>query len=186
IDRAAVCVIMIDATEGFTEQDSKVAGLAHEAGKACIIAVNKWDLVEKDGKTMDTQRKSLMNDFSFMSYAPIIFISAKTGQRIDRLLELVKFVDEQNAMRITTGKLNDILADATARVQPPTDRGRRLKIYYITQASTRPPTFVCFVNRKELFHFSYQRYLENQIRGVFGLEGTPVRMITREREREDY
>lgn len=186
IDRASVCVIMIDAAEGFTEQDSKVAGLAHEAGKACIIAVNKWDLIEKDGKTMDTMRKSLMNDFSFMSYAPIIFISAKTGQRIDRLLELVKFVDEQNAMRITTGKLNDILADAAARVQPPTDRGRRLKIYYITQASTRPPTFVCFVNRKELFHFSYQRYLENQIRGVFGLEGTPVRMITRERERDDF
>ncbi|MCL2446772.1 MAG: ribosome biogenesis GTPase Der [Oscillospiraceae bacterium] len=186
IDRASVCVIMIDAAEGFTEQDSKVAGLAHEAGKACIIAVNKWDLIEKDGKTMDTMRKKLMGDFSFMNYAPIIFISAKTGQRIDRLLELVKFVDEQNAMRITTGKLNDILADATARVQPPTDRGRRLKIYYITQASTRPPTFVCFVNRKELFHFSYQRYLENQIRGVFGLEGTPVRMITREREREDY
>ncbi|MCL2532051.1 MAG: ribosome biogenesis GTPase Der [Oscillospiraceae bacterium] len=186
IDRAAVCVIMIDAAEGFTEQDSKVAGLAHEAGKACIIAVNKWDLIEKDGKTMDTMRKKLMGDFSFMNYAPIIFISAKTGQRIDRLLELVKFVDEQNAMRITTGKLNDILADATARVQPPTDRGRRLKIYYITQASTRPPTFVCFVNRKELFHFSYQRYLENQIRGVFGLEGTPVRMITRERERDDF
>ena len=186
IDRASVCVIMIDAAEGFTEQDSKVAGLAHEAGKACIIAVNKWDLIEKDGKTMDTMRKKLMGDFSFMNYAPIIFISAKTGQRIDRLLELVKFVDEQNAMRITTGKLNDILADATARVQPPTDRGRRLKIYYITQASTRPPTFVCFVNRKELFHFSYQRYLENQIRGVFGLEGTPVRMITRERERDDF
>jgi len=186
IDRASVCVIMIDAAEGFTEQDSKVAGLAHEAGKACIIAVNKWDLIEKDGKTMDTMRKKLMGDFSFMNYAPIIFISAKTGQRIDRLLELVKFVDEQNATRITTGKLNDILADATARVQPPTDRGRRLKIYYITQASTRPPTFVCFVNRKELFHFSYQRYLENQIRGVFGLEGTPVRMITRERERDDF
>jgi len=186
IDRATVCVIMIDATEGFTEQDSKVAGLAHEAGKACIIAVNKWDAVEKDGKTMDQQRKSLMQEFAFMSYAPIIFISAKTGQRLDRLYDLIKFVDEQNAMRITTGKLNDILADATARVNPPTDKGRRLKIYYITQATTRPPTFVCFVNRHELFHYSYQRYIENQIRGVFGLEGTPVRLIVRERERDDF
>jgi len=186
IDRATVCVILIDATEGFTEQDSKVAGLAHEAGKGCIIAVNKWDLVEKDGKTMDQQRKQLMQDFSFMSYAPIIFISAKTGQRLPRLYELIKFVDEQNAMRITTGKLNDILADATARVQPPTDKGRRLKIYYITQATTRPPTFVCFVNRHELFHYSYQRYIENQIRGVFGLEGTPLRFIVRERERDDF
>jgi len=186
IERATVCVIMIDAVEGFTEQDSKVAGLAHEAGKGCIIVVNKWDLVEKDGKTMDQMRKQLMQDFSFMSYAPIIFISAKTGQRIGRLYELIKFVDEQNAMRITTGKLNDILADATARVQPPTDKGRRLKIYYITQASTRPPAFVCFVNRHELFHYSYQRYIENQIRGVFGLEGTPVRLIVRERERDDF
>jgi GTP-binding protein len=185
VERATVCVIMLDAVEGFTEQDSKVAGLAHEAGKGCIIAVNKWDAVEKDGKTMDRQRKQLMNDFSFMSYAPIIFISAKTGQRIDRLWDLIKFVDEQNAMRITTGKLNDILAGATARVQPPTDKGRRLKIYYMTQASTRPPTFVCFVNRHELFHYSYQRYLENQIRAVFGLEGTPIRLIVRERERED-
>jgi len=185
VERSTVCVIMLDATEGFTEQDSKVAGLAHEAGKGCIIAVNKWDVVEKDGKTMDQMRKQLMNDFSFMSYAPIIFISAKTGQRISRLWDLIKFVDEQNAMRITTGKLNDILAEATARVQPPTDKGRRLKIYYITQASTRPPAFVCFVNRAELFHYSYQRYLENQIRGIFGLEGTPVRLITRERERDD-
>jgi len=185
VERSTVCVIMLDATEGFTEQDSKVAGLAHEAGKGCIIAVNKWDVVEKDGKTMDQMRKQLMSDFSFMSYAPIIFISAKTGQRIARLWDLIKFVDEQNAMRITTGKLNDILAESTARVQPPTDKGRRLKIYYMTQASTRPPAFVCFVNRAELFHYSYQRYLENQIRGVFGLEGTPVRLIVRERERED-
>jgi len=185
VERATVCVIMLDAVEGFTEQDSKVAGLAHEAGKGCIIVVNKWDLVEKDSKTMDAQRRQLMNDFSFMSYAPIIFISAKTGQRIPRLWDLIKFVDEQNAMRITTGKLNDILAEATARVQPPTDKGRRLKIYYITQASTRPPAFVCFVNRAELFHYSYQRYLENQIRGIFGLEGTPVKLITRERERDD-
>ncbi len=173
---------MIDATGGFTEQDSKVAGLAHEQGKACIIAVNKWDAVEKDGRTMDSYRKKLMNDFSFMSYAPIIFISAKTGQRLDRLFELIRFCDEQNAMRISTGKLNDVLAAATTRVQPPTDKGRRLKIYYITQASTRPPTFVCFVNRADLFHYSYQRYIENQIREVFGLEGTPVRFVIRERE----
>lgn len=182
VERAQVCVIMIDAVEGFTEQDSKVAGIAHDLGKACIIAVNKWDAVEKDGNTMDKYRKKLMNDFSFMSYAPIIFISAKTGQRIERLYELIKYVDSQNAMRISTGKLNDILAAATARVQPPTDKGKRLKIYYMTQASTRPPTFVSFVNRKELFHFSYQRYLENQIREVFGLEGTPVRFVIRERE----
>lgn len=182
VERAHVCVIMIDAVEGFTEQDSKVAGLAHEMGKACIVAVNKWDAVEKDGKTMDSYRKKLMNDFSFMSYAPIIFISAKTGQRLDRLFELIKFVDEQNAMRISTGKLNDVLAAATARVQPPTDKGKRLKIYYMTQASTRPPTFVCFVNKAELFHYSYQRYIENQIREVFGLEGTPVRFVIRERD----
>ncbi len=181
IDRSDVCVIMLDAAEGFTEQDSKVAGLALEQGKACIIAVNKWDLVEKDGTTMDSYRKRLMKDFSFMSFAPIIFISAKTGQRIERLFELVKFVHQQNSMRISTGMLNDILADATARVQPPSDKGKRLKIYYMTQASTRPPTFVCFCNRKELFHFSYQRYLENQIRSTFGLEGTPVRFVIRER-----
>ena len=181
VERAQVCVIMIDATEGFTEQDSKVAGIAHEQGKACIIAVNKWDAVEKDGKTMDVMRKKLMNDFSFMSYAPIIFISAKTGLRIDRLFELIKFVDSQNAMRITTGRLNEVLADAQTRVQPPTDKGKRLKIYYMTQASTRPPTFVCFVNNKDLFHYSYQRYIDNQIRAVFGLEGTPTRYIIRER-----
>lgn len=181
VERADVCVIMIDAVEGFTEQDSKVAGLALEAGKACIIAVNKWDAVEKDGQTMDSYRKRLMNDFSFMTYAPIIFISAKTGQRVDRLFELINYVNEQNSMRISTGKLNDLLADATARVQPPTDKGRRLRIYYITQASTRPPTFVCFCNRADLFHYSYQRYIENQIRSVFGLEGTPVRFIIRER-----
>ncbi len=182
VERAHVCVIMIDATEGFTEQDSKVAGIAHEMGKGCIIAVNKWDAVEKDGKTMDSMRKQLMKDFSFMSYAPIIFISAKEKIRLDRLFELIKFVDTQNAMRISTGKLNDVLADATARVQPPTDKGKRLKIYYMTQASTRPPTFVCFVNNAELFHYSYQRYLDNQIREVFGLEGTPTRMVVRERE----
>ena len=181
VERADVCVIMIDATEGFTEQDSKVAGIAHEAGKGCIIAVNKWDAVEKDGGTMNAFRKKLENDFSFMSYAPIIFISAKTGQRIDRLFELIKYVANQNATRISTGMLNDVLADATARVQPPSDKGKRLKIYYITQPSTKPPTFVCFVNSAELFHFSYQRYLENKIRETFGLEGTPVRFIVRER-----
>ncbi len=182
VERAQVCVIMIDAQEGFTEQDSKVAGIAHEMGKGCIIAVNKWDAVEKDGKTMDSYRKKLMKDFSFMSYAPIIFISAKEKIRLDRLFELIKFVDTQNAMRISTGKLNEVLADATARVQPPTDKGKRLKIYYMTQASTRPPTFVCFVNNAELFHYSYQRYLDNQIREIFGLEGTPTKMIIRERE----
>ena len=181
VDRADVCVIMIDATEGFTEQDSKVAGIAHEAGKGCIIAVNKWDAIEKDGGTMNTFRKKLENDFSFMSYAPIIFISAKTGQRIDRLFELITYVSNQNSTRISTGMLNDVLADATARVQPPSDKGKRLKIYYITQPSTKPPTFVCFVNNADLFHFSYQRYLENKIRETFGLEGTPVRFIIRER-----
>lgn len=184
VEKSSVCVIMIDALEGFTEQDSKVAGIAHEMGKACIIAVNKWDALEKDGKTMDSYRKKLMIDFSFMSYAPIIFISAKTGQRLDRLFELIKFVDEQNSMRISTGKLNDVLAAATARVQPPTDKGKRLKIYYMTQASTRPPTFVCFVNDKELFHYSYQRYLDNQIREIFGLEGTPTRFVVRERDKK--
>ena len=181
VERANVCVIMIDAVEGFTEQDSKVAGIALEQGKACIITVNKWDAVEKDGNTMNEYRKKLMNDFSFMSFAPIMFISAKTGQRIDRLFEMISFVHSQNSMRISTGKLNEVLAGATARVQPPTDKGKRLKIYYMTQVSTRPPTFVFFVNNAELFHFSYQRYLENQIREIFGLDGTPVRFIIRER-----
>ncbi len=181
VDRADVCVIMIDAEVGFTEQDSKVAGIAHEAGKGCIIAVNKWDAVEKDTGTLEAYRKKLEDDFSFMSYAPIIFISAKTGQRLDRLFEMIKAVAANNAMRITTGTLNDILAQATARVQPPTDKGRRLKIYYLTQASTKPPTFVFFVNSKELFHFSYQRYLENRIREVFALDGTPIHFIIREK-----
>lgn len=181
VERANVCVIMIDAVEGFTEQDSKVAGIALKQGKACIIAVNKWDAIEKDGNTMKEYRDKLTNDFSFMSYAPIMFISAKTGQRIDKLYEMISFVHSQNSMRISTGKLNEVLAGATARVQPPTDKGKRLKIYYMTQASTRPPTFVFFVNNAELFHFSYQRYLENQIRDIFGLDGTPVRFIIRER-----
>ena len=181
VERANVCVIMIDANEGFTEQDSKVAGIAIEQGKACIIAVNKWDMIEKNGNTMQEFRDKLAVDFSFMSYAPVMFISAKTGQRIDRLYEMIVFVHSQNSMRISTGKLNEVLSVATARVQPPTDKGKRLKIYYMTQASTRPPTFVFFVNRADLFHFSYQRYLENQIRDIFGLDGTPVRFIVRER-----
>ncbi len=181
VERADVCVILIDGVEGFTEQDSKVAGIAHEKGKACIIAVNKWDAVEKNDHTMALTRKKLENDFSFMSYAPFAFISAKTGQRLDRLLELIAYVNEQNATRISTGMLNDVLAQATMRVQPPTDKGRRLKIYYMTQPSTRPPTFVFFVNRADLFHFSYQRYLENQLRETFGFEGTPIRFIIRER-----
>ncbi len=185
VDRADVCVIMIDAVTGFTEQDSKVAGYAHEQGKACIVAVNKWDAIEKNDKTMQEYRTKLEQDFSFMSYVPFIFISAKTGQRVEKLFEMIKFVADQNSMRISTGMLNDVLAYATARVQPPSDKGRRLKIYYMTQASTKPPTFVMFVNRADLFHFSYQRYIENQIRTTFGLEGTPVRFIIRERNRND-
>lgn len=181
VDRADVCVIMIDGTEGFTEQDSKVAGYAHEQGKGCIVAVNKWDAVEKTDKTMNELHKKLENDFSFMKYVPILFISAKTGQRLDQLFEMIRNVNEQNSIRISTGVLNDILAHATARVQPPSDKGKRLRIYYITQPTTRPPTFVAFVNDKELFHFSYQRYLENQIRETFGLVGTPIRFIIRER-----
>lgn len=185
VDRADVCVIMLDAVEGFTEQDSKVAGYAHEQGKACVVAVNKWDLVEKDDKTMQEFRTKLENDFSFMSYVPFVFISAKTGQRINKLYELIKYTFEQNSMRISTGMLNDVLAYATTRVQPPSDKGKRLKIYYMTQPSTKPPTFVIFVNRADLFHFSYRRYIENQIRSTFGLEGTPVRFIVRERGGSD-
>lgn len=185
VDRADVCVIMIDAEVGFTEQDSKVAGYANEQGKASIIAVNKWDAIEKNDKTMSEYRAKLEQDFAFMSYVPFIFISAKTGIRIDKLYDLIKFVNEQNAIRISTGMLNDVLAYATTRVQPPSDKGKRLKIFYITQPSTKPPTFVTFVNRKDLFHFSYQRYIENQIRSTFGLEGTPIRFIVRERGDKD-
>ena len=185
IERSDVCLIMIDAQDGVTEQDTKVAGLAHEAGKASIIVVNKWDLIEKDGKTMDKMREEVRNGLAFMTYAPILFISAKTGQRLDRMFELIQIAAASNAMRVTTGTLNDILAQATARVQPPTDKGKRLKIYYMTQASTKPPTFVCFCNDHELFHYSYQRYLENRIRENFGLEGTPVRMVIRERGEKD-
>ena len=181
IERSDVCLIMINAQEGVTEQDTKVAGLAHEAGKACIIVVNKWDAIEKDGKTMDKMRQDVMRDLSYMTYAPVLFISALTGQRVDRLFDLINYVNNQAATRISTGMLNTVLADATAWVQPPTDKGRRLKIYYITQTGIRPPHFVCFCNDARLFHFSYQRYLENQIRSTFGLEGTPVRMTIRQK-----
>ncbi|NLJ17028.1 MAG: ribosome biogenesis GTPase Der [Clostridiales bacterium] len=181
VDRADVCVIMIDANEGFTEQDSKVAGYAHEQGKASVIAINKWDSIEKDHKTMQEFTESLKRDLAFMTYAPFVFISAKTGQRIDKLFELIKYTNEQNNRRISTGTLNDLLAYATSRVQPPSDKGRRLKIYYMTQAATKPPTFVVFCNSYELFHYSYQRYLENQIREAFGLDGTPIRLKIRER-----
>ncbi len=184
VDRADVCVIMIDALEGFSEQDSKIAGYAHEQGKACVIAINKWDAVEnKTDKTMKEFMDQLQIDFSFMSYAPIIFISAKTGQRIPKLFETINMVYEQNGRRVTTGMLNEMLAYATARVQPPSDKGKRLKIYYMTQVSTRPPTFASFVNKADLYHFSYQRYLENQIRETFGLDHTPIRMLTREKEK---
>lgn len=185
VDRADVAVIVIDAAEGFTEQDSKVAGYAHEKGRACVVAVNKWDTIGKETNTMDEYRKKLEESFSFMSYVPFVFVSAKTGQRLNKLFELITYTAEQNAMRIPTGKLNDVLAYATARVQPPSDKGRRLKIYYITQASVKPPTFVVFVNRKDLFHFSYQRYLENQIRETFSLDATPIVMQIRERDTND-
>ncbi len=185
VDRADVAVIVIDATVGFTEQDSKVAGYAHEKGKACVVAVNKWDAIEKDTHTMDEFKKKLEVDFSFMSYVPFVFVSAKEGTRMDKLLEMVNYTAEQNAIRIPTGRLNDVLAYATARVQPPSDKGRRLKIYYMTQASTKPPTFVSFVNRADLFHFSYRRYIENQIREAFGLDATPIVMLVRERDRND-
>ena len=181
IERSDVCLIMIDATEGVTEQDTKVAGLAHEAGKASIIVINKWDLVEKDGKTMDKMREKVRQDLAFMPYAPILFISAKTGQRVDRLFELIDYVSNQASTRITTGMLNNVLADAQTRVQPPSDKGRRLKIYYMTQVGIRPPHFVIFCNDARLFHFSYQRYIENCIRNTFGLEGTPIILSIRQK-----
>ena len=181
IERADVCLILVDANEGVTEQDTKVAGLAHEAGKACIIVVNKWDAIEKDDKTMDHMRQDIRRDLSYMTYAPIVFISALTGQRVDRLFDLINYVNDQASLRITTGMLNTVLADATARVQPPTDKGRRLKIYYMTQIGIKPPHFVCFCNDAKLFHFSYQRYLENCLRNTFGLEGTPVRLTIRQK-----
>ena len=181
VERADVCIIVIDARDGVTEQDTKIAGLAHESGKACIVAVNKWDLVDKETGTMEKMRKDIMRDLSFMSYAPIIFISAATGQRTEKLFELINFVNDQSNMRISTGMLNNVLADAQARVQPPTDKGRRLKIYYMTQTGIKPPNFVIFCNSRELFHFSYQRYIENQLRTVFGLEGTPIRIVIRQK-----
>ena len=186
VERSRVALILVDATVGFTEQDSKVAGYAHDQGKACIIVVNKWDMVEKDTNTMQKMTDDIRRDLSYMTYAPIVFISALTGQRVDRLFELINYVNDQAATRISTGMLNSVLADATARVQPPTDKGRRLKIYYMTQVGIRPPHFVCFCNDARLFHFSYQRYLENQIRATFGLEGTPVRLTIRQKgEKEE-
>jgi len=185
IERSDVCLILIDANEGVTEQDTKIAGLAHEAGKACIIVVNKWDAVEKDDKTMDKMTENVRRDLSYMLYAPVMFISALTGQRVEKLFEMINSVANQSAMRVTTGMLNNILADATARVQPPTDKGRRLKIYYMTQVGVKPPHFVAFCNDARLFHFSYQRYLENQIREVFGLTGTPIRLTIRQRGDKD-
>ena len=182
VDRADVCVVMIDATVGFTEQDSKVAGYAHDKGKACVIAVNKWDAVEdKTDRTMHEFTKKLETDFSFMSYAPFIFISAKTGQRVDKVFGMINTVYEQHSRRISTGVLNDMLSYATSRVQPPSDKGKRLKLYYMTQASTNPPNFVVFCNSRELFHYSYQRYIENQIRETFGLDKTPIKLSVRER-----
>ena len=181
IDRADVCLILLDARDGVTEQDTKIAGLAHAAGKASIIVVNKWDLVEKETGTMEKMRREVLRDLSFMRYAPVLFISAVTGQRVQRIFELINFVNDQSAMRITTGMLNDVLADAQARMQPPSDTGKRLKIYYMTQTGVKPPNFVVFCNRAELFHFSYQRYLENQIRAAFGLEGTPIRLVIRQK-----
>ena len=185
IDRCDVCLILIDANEGVTEQDTKIAGLAHEAGKACIIVANKWDTVEKETKTMDEKTAAIRRDLGFMTYAPVLFISALTGQRVNRLFEAINSVAANSAMRITTGMLNNILEDATARVQPPTDKGRRLKIYYMTQVGVKPPHFVFFCNDARLFHFSYQCYLENQIRAVFGLEGTPIKITVRQKGDRD-
>lgn len=185
VERSDVCVIMIDAQQGFTEQDAKIAGFAHGEGKGCIVAVNKWDAVEKETNTANQYKKQIMDGLSFMTYAPIVFISAKTGQRIDRIFEMIKSVAEQNAKRIPTGMLNDVLRDAVLRVQPPSDKGKRLKIYYMTQVSTKPPTFACFVNDRELFHYSYQRYIENNLRETFGFEGTPLRFVIREKDEKD-
>ena len=187
IERADVCLILIDANEGVTEQDTKIAGLVHEAGKAAIIVVNKWDAVEdKETNTMRDMEQKVRQDLAYMTYAPVMFLSALTGQRVNRLFPMIQEVAKQNSSRITTGALNSVLADATARVQPPTDKGRRLKIYYMTQASSKPPHFVIFCNDARLFHFSYQRYLENQIREVFGLQGTPIRITIRQKgDKED-
>jgi len=181
VERSDVCLIMIDAEDGVTEQDTKVAGIAHDAGKACIIVVNKWDLVEKDDRTMKNEEEKIRRDLSYMTYAPIIFISAKTGQRVTKLFELITSAYAESRKRITTGMLNNVLADAVSRVQPPTDRGKRLKVYYITQTGIQPPNFVMFCNDAKLFHFSYRRYLENKLREVFGFEGTPIRVVIRQK-----
>ena len=181
VERADVCLLMIDANEGVTEQDTKIAGEAHEAGKGIIIVVNKWDEYEKETGTLEKYKKEIYERLSYLSYAPILFISAKTGQRVDKLFELINHVAEQNALRVSTSVLNQVINEAIAIVQPPTDKGKRLKILYGTQVATKPPTFVIFVNNKELFHFSYERYLVNQIRKEFGLEGTPIRIISREK-----
>jgi len=185
IERSDVCVLMIDATEGVTEQDTKIAGEAHEAGKGVIIVVNKWDAYEKENGTLEKYTKEVYEKLSYLSYAPILFLSAKTGQRVHKLFEMINHVASQNALRVSTATLNQVLNEAIAIVQPPTDKGKRLKIFYMTQASTKPPTFVVFVNDKKLFHFSYERYLVNQIRKEFGLSGTPVRMIVREKSEKD-
>ncbi|MBO7148517.1 MAG: ribosome biogenesis GTPase Der [Clostridia bacterium] len=182
VERADVCIIMADANEGITEQDERIAGIAHEAGKACIIAINKWDAVEeKTDKLVNQMTDDIYRSLSYMTYAPLLFISAKTGQRLNKLFETINYVREQSVLRITTGMLNDVLNDCTARVQPPSDKGRRLKIYYMTQTAVAPPTFVIFCNDAELFHFSYQRYIENQLREVFGFKGTPIRLVIRQR-----
>lgn len=181
IERADVCLMMIDALEGVTDQDAKIAGEAHESGKGVIIVVNKWDEYEKDTGTLEKYKKDVYSKLSYLSYAPIIFISAKTGQRVDKLFDLINNVAKQNSLRISTSVLNQVINEAIALVQPPTDKGKRLRIYYGTQVATKPPTFVIFVNNKELFHFSYQRYLVNQFRKEFGLEGTPIRLIPREK-----
>lgn len=186
VERAQVCIIMIDAEEGVTEQDTKVAGIAHESGKACIIIVNKWDAIEKDDKTMDEYKKKIKEKFLFMSYAPVIFISAKTGQRVNEIFEYINKVSEYNSMRISTGTLNDVLARAVVKTPLPTHKGKRLKIYYMTQVSVRPPTFVFFVNKAELFHFSYQHYLENTLRSTFGFIGTPIRFAIREKSEQKF
>ncbi len=185
IERADVCLILIDAEDGVTEQDTKIAGYAHQQGKASIIVINKWDLIEKQTGTLEEYRKVVHEKLGFMTYAPVLFISAKTGQRVNKIYDLIKFVADQAAFRISTGMLNDLVNEAVAMVQPPSDKGKRLKIYYMTQAGVKPPSFVVFVNDLELFHYSYERYLENQLRKNFGFEGTPIRFIHRQREKED-
>ena len=185
VDRADVCLIVIDATQGVTAQDERVAGIAHESGKACVIIINKWDLVEKETGTLEKYRKEVYDSLSYMTYAPVLFISAKTGQRVERIYELINYVNDQASMRISTGMLNDVLGEATTRVPPPTDKGRRLKIYYMTQTGIKAPTFVLFVNDAELFHFSYQRYIENKLREVFGFEGTPIKLVIRQKGEDE-